>query len=133
MAFVRAIGATAGLACLLAQVAAADGYFLQGDAGARTQSVVASASRGSLNYGLNLSNYEYGLTCRHLQIARDRSTDGHHRGVDHRIGACTRHLLAQDDPKGRNDGHDADDQSSVLHERVTLVRSGCVTQPKGML
>lgn len=60
MAFVRAIGATAGLACLLAQVAAADGYFLQGDAGARTQSVVASTSRGSLNYGLNLSNYEDG-------------------------------------------------------------------------
>lgn len=60
MAFVRAIGATAGLACLLAQAAAAEGYFLQGDPGARTQSVVASANRGSLNYGMNLSNYEDG-------------------------------------------------------------------------
>ena len=60
MAWVRTVGAAAGLACLLAQAAAADGYFLQGDAGARTQSVVASASRGSLNYGMNLSNYEDG-------------------------------------------------------------------------
>ena len=60
MAFVRIMGAAAGLACFLAQTAAADGYFLQGDAGARTQSVVASATRGSLNYGLNLSNYEDG-------------------------------------------------------------------------
>lgn len=60
MAFGRVMGATAGLACFLAQAAAAEGYFLQGDAGGRTQSVVVSASRGSLNYGLNLSNYEDG-------------------------------------------------------------------------
>jgi hypothetical protein len=59
MVWLRTIAA-AGLACLLGQTAAADGYFLQGDAGARTQSVVASASRGSLSYGLNLSNYEDG-------------------------------------------------------------------------
>lgn len=60
MALVWTIGASAGLACFLAQAAAADGYFLQGDAGATTQSVVASGSRGSLSFGMNLVNYEDG-------------------------------------------------------------------------
>ena len=60
MGCVRIIGSAAGLACVLAQAGMADGDFLQVDAGARTQSVVAAASRGSLNYGLNLSNYEDG-------------------------------------------------------------------------
>ncbi|WP_410219369.1 hypothetical protein [Paracoccus sp. (in: a-proteobacteria)] len=60
MAWGGTIGGAAGLACLLCQAAAADGYFLQGDAGTRTQSVVASASRGPLNYGFNISNYDEG-------------------------------------------------------------------------
>ena len=60
MAQVRTIASAAGLACLLGQTAAADGYFLQVYAGGRTQSVVASVSRSSLNYGLNFSNYEDG-------------------------------------------------------------------------
>ncbi|MBM3604869.1 MAG: hypothetical protein FJX25_08960 [Alphaproteobacteria bacterium] len=60
MAWSGTIGSAAGLACFLCQAAAADGYFLQGDAGARTQSVVASASRGPLNYGLNVFNYDEG-------------------------------------------------------------------------
>ncbi|TJZ79861.1 hypothetical protein [Paracoccus hibiscisoli] len=40
--------------------AAADGYFLQADIGGQTQGVVASASRGDLSFGLNLSDYEGG-------------------------------------------------------------------------
>lgn len=42
------------------QTAAADGYFLQTDVGGRTQSFVASTSRGPLSFGLNLSGYEDG-------------------------------------------------------------------------
>lgn len=40
--------------------AAADGAFLQTDVSGRTQSFVASVSRGDLSYGLNLSNYADG-------------------------------------------------------------------------
>ncbi|MCG6112364.1 MAG: hypothetical protein MEQ74_09305 [Paracoccus sp.] len=39
---------------------AADGYFLQADIGGQTQGLVASASRGDLSFGLNLSDYEGG-------------------------------------------------------------------------
>ncbi|WP_313137949.1 hypothetical protein [Paracoccus jeotgali] len=60
MGALRIIGAAAGLASIFAQTAAADGYFLQGDAGSRTQSFIASGSHGSLNYGMNFSNYEDG-------------------------------------------------------------------------
>jgi hypothetical protein len=44
----------------LSQAAVADGYFLQTDIGEETQSFVASASRGQLSYGLNLSDYQGG-------------------------------------------------------------------------
>lgn len=60
MASVRVISSAAMLTCLLAHAAAADGFFLQGDAGSRTQSVVSAVTRGSLNYGFNVTNYEEG-------------------------------------------------------------------------
>lgn len=52
-------GAALSLA-LASPAVAADGYFLQVDVGGQTQSVVASASRGQLSFGLNLSGYESG-------------------------------------------------------------------------
>lgn len=44
----------------LSQAAAADGYFLQTDIGAETQSLVATVSRGQLSFGMNLSDYDGG-------------------------------------------------------------------------
>jgi hypothetical protein len=48
------------LAAAAAPAAAADGFFAQADIGDRTQSAVATASRGALSYGTTLSNYEGG-------------------------------------------------------------------------
>lgn len=54
------LSSTTLLATGFLQAASADGYFLQTDVGGRSQSFVASTSRGPLSFGLNLSNYEDG-------------------------------------------------------------------------
>ncbi len=57
-----AVGGIAGLVgtICLGQPVFADGYFLQADVGDETQSLVATAATGALNFGLNLSNYDDG-------------------------------------------------------------------------
>ena len=56
---IKLLAATMGIACS-AQPAAADGYFLQADAGRETRSLVATAATGRLNFGFNLSDYDGG-------------------------------------------------------------------------
>lgn len=57
--WIRRLAGAMSIACF-AQLALADGYFLQTDVGNDTQSIVATASTRALNFGVNLSSYEGG-------------------------------------------------------------------------